>query len=131
WARNEADVDAGVDHVLVALARDLESPVVLDLLQHLGPFAADSRELDVVAPLGEVRQMRGNRPRTGADYPKSQLRHPVASMFGSGGLRISLRAAGRARASHRRGFAGMPRARLRSGRRPRSRGLLERPASRR
>src|SRR5947207_4459760 len=74
-ARDETDVDPGVDDVAVVLAGQLEAPVVLYLLKQLRSLAPDPDELHVVAAQREVRQVRRDGPGAGADHAESQLRH--------------------------------------------------------
>src|SRR5439155_11491594 len=71
--RDEADVDPGVDHVVVVLARELEAPIVPDLHEELRALACDADELDLVAAPREVRQVRGDRPRPCPDHPEAKL----------------------------------------------------------
>jgi len=89
-AGDEADVDARVDYVAVVLARDPEAEVVLDLLQELGPLPRHAHELDLVAPLREVRQVGRDRPRARTDHPQPQLlRHQVLLSPGNGSYHIA------------------------------------------
>ncbi len=70
-AGHETHVHASINHVTVVLARHREAPVLLGLLQELGALSADAHELNLVAALGKVRQVRGNRPRAGTDYSEA------------------------------------------------------------
>jgi hypothetical protein len=66
-ARDEADVEAGVDDVSEVFAGDRKPPFVSDALECFAALSADGDELDFVAAACKVRKMGGNSPRAGPD----------------------------------------------------------------
>ncbi len=73
-ARDDRDIDSGVQHIAVILGRDLEAVLLRDLVQQLRAFAGDGDELDIIV-LGEVRKVGRDRPAPGADHADPDLRH--------------------------------------------------------
>ena len=73
--RNDADIDLGVENLLIALGGKLEAKSVADLLEKLRALSADSNELEFIPAGFEGRQVRCHDPRARADHADPQAAH--------------------------------------------------------
>ena len=73
--RNDADIDPGVEDLLIALGGKLEAKSVADLLEKLRALSADSNELEFMSARFEGRQVRCHDPRACADHADPQTAH--------------------------------------------------------